>query len=969
MQRREFITNSGIGLAGGLLFNDAMATTLFEQKEYKTDPKPKSAKYIWVDKTGEGRNVYVNFRKAFTLNSSPTEAYFNLFADTSYQLFVNGQFVNQGPIRFDPRYPVYDAKDLVPYLKIGENVIAVQVNYFGMKTYKSIPSKGGFVGWGTVKTENSSYSLDTNSQNWKVKLANERSQFVNKLSFALNPADLFNQALEDKGWKSDGFDAKAWKPAVELTTQTAWGVLIVRKIPYFKYKPLEDIIEVKSILPLAYEEDIYSFSVPVPDFFNETNDDGGYIAFKTYIYSEIDQQVPVKTFWAEAWLNGEEIDGGIYSENKNLRKIRLFNLKKGWNFYMGKMGLYFDVVSLYLAFPKDLKIKVSADKNLNSDIVFYRTPLLKSKVFDKTLSLKALPYDEKDDLKEIGGWLNMGDKDKSQSPVFASSWDSYDEAFEKIDYNSLSNKVFKKAEYPFGFCILLDLSYTHLLYPTIKFSGVKGAIIDFCNSEQLTSDNEHLFHMHHYQNGDRILCSEDVIEWLPPHPRGTRYISLTVRNLQTDVKFERIELQSANYPVTKKGNFISSDPLLNQIWEMCLRTQTTTMEDAYVDCVGRERGMYIRDTVIQYYNNLAVFGDHALMRRCFELYGQSNDATGKFRAVYPNSGSYTISDFCLNAVEGFRAYYNNTGDKEMIAEYWTPIVKNLGWFDKLADERPNDLLLDAEWHTRMGITAHYGGFHGDLGIKRGYLSIKGVHCIFSITYLIALQDAVFLAKEIGKEKDAHAMQKRIDVLTKSINTGFWDEEKGCYADNLDRTSYSAHASLFAVRAGIVSKSQLERIKKYVSFELRSLFVNGFSPDAGTYVSPSFCFYIFDGLYKAGLQDVAEKLMKDGWGWALSQNYKTAPEYFEKHTQNSMCHAWSASPMYYLSCKVLGIRFPKAPDLNYVEILVQTNTLSFAEGQYPHPNGGTIDVKWHLKDGKRVFDYVKAPDGVVVSIVG
>jgi len=969
MQRREFITNSGIGLAGGLLFNDAVAHTLFEQKDYNTDPKPKSAKYIWVDKEGKGRNVYVNFRKSFTIKGIPTEAFFNLFADTSYQLFVNNQFVNQGPIRFDPRFPVYDAIDLIPYLKIGENVIAVQANYFGMKTYKSIPNKGGFIAWGSVKTELELISMETNAINWQAKLAGERSLYVNKLSFALNPADFYDQSLEDKGWKNGQYDAKGWNQAAELTQQTSWGILSVRRIPYFKYKTLENVAEVTAVLPLADKEDQYSFSVQVPDFFNDNNEDGAYIAFKSYIYSDKDQEVPVKTFWSETWLNGEEIDGGIYSEAQSLRKIRIFNLKKGWNYYMGKVGTYFDLVSIFLAFPKELNIKLSADKNPDSGMLFKRTPLLKKPVFDKYLNRKILPYAENDELKEIGGWMNMTAKDISQNPVFSSCWDSYDEPCEKLDFASLNFHTFRKSDYPNGFCILLDLSYTHLLYPTIKFSGVKGAIIDICNSEKLTSDNQHLFHMHHYLNGDRIVCSEDVIEWMPPHPRGARYISLTVRNAQQDVKFDNITLQSANYPVVQLGEFNSSDPLLNQIWQMCLRTQSTTMEDAYVDCVGRERGMYIRDTVIQYFNNLAVFGDQALMRRCFELYGQSPEESGKFRAVFPNTGNYTISDFCLNAVEGFRAYYNHTADRDLVIQYWPAIMKNMAWFDQLADQRPADLLLDAEWHTKQGITAHYGGFHGDLGIKKGYLSIKGIHCIFSCTYLLALQDAFAMAVEIGKTKDAEAMGRRIAILSKTINIAFWDEEKGCFADNIDKTSYSAHASLFAVRAGIASQSQIERIKKYVQYELRSLFVNGFSPDAGIYSSPSFCFYIFDGLYKADMAGVAEKLMKDGWGWALSQGYMTVPEYFEKNTQNSLCHAWSASPLYYLSSNVLGVRFPKAPDLSYVEIKVQTDNITQVEGKFPHPNGGTIDVKWHLENGKRVFDYVKAPAGISLKVIG
>lgn len=969
MQRREFITNTGVGLAGSLVFNDTLANTLFSTTTYEQDPKPKSAKYIWIDKEGKGRNIYANFRKSFNLKTVPNEAIINLFADSSYQLFVNNRFVHQGPIRFDPRFPVYDSINLAPYLTTGENVIAVQANYFGMKTYKSIPNIGGFVAWGTVTNDKETISLDTSAANWKASPAGERSMYANKLSFALNPADRFEQSKEEKGWKNIGFSDKNWKSAVEIANQSAWGILASRRIPYFKYNEFNDEVEVHKILPLNIKEDVYSFEVPVPDFFDDEHKSGGFVAFKTWIYSEKEQDVYTSTFWGEFWLNGQPVEDGLYSENQNLRITRKFSLKAGWNYYMGKIGPYFDLVDHLMGFPKESGVKISATKDTSTDIVFKRSPLLKKDIFDKFLAPKQLPFAENDDLKEVGGWVDVKSDEKSQSPVFATCWDTYGEPFELCDYKQLKGKKFLKKEYPNGFTIILDLAYTRLLYPILQLSGVKGATIDVCFSEQVTEDNLHLFQMAHYQNGDRVICSEDAIEYMPPHPRGMRFINITVRNTQTDVVFNNLELRSANYPVELKGTFKCSDPLLNEIWQMCLRTQTTNMEDVYVDCVGRERGMYVRDTIIQYFNNLASFGDQELMRRCMELYGQSPDSTGKIRAVFPNSGNYTIADFCLNAVEGFKAYYDHSGDKELINKYWNAIMKNLAWFDELSNERPNDLLLNAEWNKVRGIKSHYGGFHGDLGIKRGYLSIKGIHCIFSLNYLIAMQCAFAMANEIGKTKDAEYLGKRIDFLSKSINENFWDEAKGCYTDNLAKESYSAHASLFAVSAGIVSPVQLEKIKKYVRYEFRSLFVNGFSPEDGTYISPSYCFYMFDGLYKADLTDIAEKLMKDGWGWALTKGYKTVPEYFEKRTQNSLCHAWSASPMYYLSSNVLGVHFPKAPDTNYVEIKVKTDIATDAEGKFPHPKGGTVDVKWHMENGKRVFDYVKAPNGVKVKIIG
>jgi len=50
----------------------------------------------------------------------------------------------------------------------------------------------------------------------------------------------------------------------------------------------------------------------------------------------------------------------------------------------------------------------------------------------------------------------------------------------------------------------------------------------------------------------------------------------------------------------------------------------------------------------------------------------------------------------------------------------------------------------------------------------------------------------------------------------------------------------------------------------------------------------------------------------------------------------------------------------------VEIRVQSGSLDWAEGTYPHPKG-PIYVKWHMENGLRVFDRINVPDGVCFTV--
>lgn len=927
--------------------------------------KPKTAKYIWTDEVGQGRNVFGYFRKEFELSEPVLSAKIQIFADTFYNLFVNGVFVEFGPVRFDPRFPLFDLIDIAKYLNTGKNVIAVKVNHFGCKTYKSMDAAAGMVAWGEVKTKGKTLLLDTNSKSWKCLNPKSYQEYSPKMSFALNPADLYFQEKNEDRWIHLDYNSAEWKLALELKNQNIWGIPLERNIPYMSKNivPLKSLVKVQAI---KNDFETVSFRVPLPSFFEGQFDYAKVFPFSTFIHSPNDQEVIVGVFWAEAWLNGQELEKGVLSVDKSMLLYQRWSLKKGWNYYFAKVGPYMDVVDQYFLIPKDCQIKFSADKNLESKYIFRHCPAITQGAFIKILSSKTLPYQEDDNLSEVGGWVYISSEVPSQSPCRETCYDTLLDPFVQLDsMDELFQYTFKKSEYPEGFSILMRMDHIHLAFPYLKISGVEGATVDITSSEYMSQDDSHLHHLFNYQCGDRVVCSLNELEYIPTHPKGIHHFKLTVRNTQNDIKIEKLHLIMANYPSVQVGEFKCSNGLFNEIWQLCLRTQITNMEDVYVDCVGRERGMYLRDAMIQYYNSLVAFTDHKLAHRCIQLYGQSPDITGKFRAVYPNDGTYTISDFALDMLEFYDVYYQNSGDLERVRADWNAIVNNLAWFDTLSNER-EDKLLDADWPKRSTVQAHYGGFHGDLSIVEGHFDDTGIHCAFSTTYYLALKHAMKLASILGKQDDFVRFKQRAEILGKSIHEKFWNNDLQRFADNFSRKTHSIQANLLVLRAEIASPEQTKYIHKYLKEILGSLFVNGYDPTDGNYSSPAYAFYVLDSLYKTGLPEIAEKLISDGWGWVINQDLKTCPEYWTKDT--SLCHAWSASPMYHLSKNILGIHFPKAPDLSLAQIKINTKSVSWAEGKFPHPKGGVIEVKWHTEGDKRVFDYVKAPEGVKIEFV-
>ena len=457
---------------------------------------------------------------------------------------------------------------------------------------------------------------------------------------------------------------------------------------------------------------------------------------------------------------------------------------------------------------------------------------------------------------------------------------------------------------------------------------------------------------------DAVFCSEDRLDWMPITPRGYRYLAITVRGISSDVKVAAVEILAIEYPVERKGFFRCSDERINAIWQICEATQRTNMVDAYVDTVQREQGMYIRDSIIQYHNNLASGGDQRLMARTLRLFGLSRAEDGLFRAVYPCLRYYTIPDFSLNFNVGCLDYWHQTGDTAMLASLWPALRDSLSFFHRLSDEN-EDGLLDGDWPDRYAVHSIYGGFHGDNTASHEFYTSHGINCTFTCFYIWALRATAKIGELSGDTAEAARLRERAERLAHSADEAFWDDALGCYRDNLTEDFHSAQANALAALAGIVPDQKLPALRSFLG-GLPSPFADGNGPEGVVLVSPHFSFYVLEALYLLDLAETAEAYIRSGWGWVLDKGLPTTPEFFEL-TGSSLCHAWSASPMYYLSKKALGIEFPHAPDLSKVRIRVQS-ALQNAEGVWPHPSG-PIEVAWRREDGNIVLDKLVLPEGV------
>ncbi|MBI5725943.1 MAG: alpha-L-rhamnosidase N-terminal domain-containing protein [Planctomycetes bacterium] len=917
------------------------------------------ANYVWFDESGCGRNRFAAFRYVFNLRERSAGGSLSIFADTAYKLYVNGMYVNTGPARFDPANPLYDTHDLAGYLRKGKNVIAVLVNHYGEMTYFSRLARGGMIAWGTVRDGKRKIAIRT-PDCWKVRREEGFDSTAPKLSFPINPIEVYDQARGLGRWMDVDYDDSKWSPTVVLAGPLPWGKLQPRTIPFLENREIlpERVVSVQAIRD---EEALWSFRIP---FIDERHPDrpkySNFLFAYTELYAPRDMDVKLGLFWGEYWLNGVELTDKRQSEHAVCRIDYAAHLKQGWNTFFFKCGAYGDTWDFYMAVPREAGIEVSADRSPSSDVLFRVSRPLLVEEYEKFVKPVGLPFTGRETFGGLpDAWREWKRGRTADNPAKETDLLLVDDVKPTESPYKISDLVFPKSQFPHGIAVTFDLGQDYNVRPSISLSGVKGATVDMAYSELLRNGRAELYYIHHRTHAaDRFHACQDGVEWTVFHPRGFRYLTCVIRNAPGDVTLRAVKGISAMYPVRDICYFRCSDPLLDKIWDLCRRSQKVVMEDLYNADLYRERSMYGRDTMIQYMCNLACFGDQALMRRSLDIFIQTMSKDGHILACCPLDWDYFLYDFALNDVVGFWEYYKHSGDGEFAKSAWRAAAKAVEAMEIF--EQPSGLLSadrkDMRTEDRNRVT-NYGINHSDNGARADHHDKDGLSCNFNATWVGAMRAAANLCRAAGEKKKAGQLDARANRIAAKIRELLWDPRRQLFADNLRKKHYSVQGNALCVLHGVAVAKQLPSIRRFLAAELEDNFYGKVDPADGNRMSPAYGYYVLEGLYKAGLPGTAEKVIRKCWGWMLGDGATTVYEFFTArinqlvgHDRNSRCVSWSASPAWFLSRDVLGVRFPQPGNPDVITVVPCTESVTWAEGAYPHPRG-RIEVRWERKNGR------------------
>ena len=925
-----------------------------------------TAQWIWhAQPEGPVYNQTVIARKSFRLDK-PGEARMRITADSFYRLYVNGQWVADGPCRCWPEHYQYDVLDVSNYLRDGDNQLEIVARHYGVGDFHKVPQRPGLLAQLDVASaDGKSRSLGTDAS-WEVAEARGWVAATPKVSIQMEPFELYDARLAD--------DRKFSKAQVLCEANDGpWKDLHPRDVALMTRQPVAfqafggaEIVKCQGL----------DFCLPAVRLMHP-----GVIEANLTVGAPCGMATILET--PEGCTLHVELEGMRLAVDGRLAGKEEIRLPAGKHLVLAyvstilghdkeKSVRFLDPHGFRLVNPLDAG-HANPWSFLPLDKFNFATKDLIHPAYLKengTIAATVAEYQAETGrlLEEVRSPADFTEKLASQAKQLSTDEMFVHDCFWQFVDRQVVGDAASLVQDPSAAMhdtaaatlvrpspqgdveLMYDLGEQNCGYYTFDLVAPAGTIVDIFGVEYIAPDGRIQFSLHN-RNGLRYIAKEGVNRFTSLKRRSGRYVFLTLRNQRGPVRLRHFGLVESTYPVNAVGSFACSDGRLEKIWQISTHTLKLCMEDTFTDCPLYEQTHWVGDARNESLLAYSVFGATDLGQRCVRLTGQSLEH-------YPIAGCQTPSswDVLLPAwsflwgISTWDSYWYS-GDKQVLREVWPDVIRNLRGAEKCVNEQ--GLFAGPYWNMfdwTASDQQHKAVLHNTM---------------FMIG---AIDAAIKEADVLGESAEATRLKALRSRLVAAVNR-LWDPQKKAYPDSVheDGTlsrSTSQHTSFLAVLYDIVEPGHLDDARR-----------NMVDPPPGMVAigSPFAALYLYEALEKLGMEDRIVAEIYRNYLPMLESGATTVWESFPSGTTGSHgfptrshCHAWSSAPSYFLNRIVLGIK-PTEAGGRAVRISPQLSGLTWARGSVA-TSRGAVSVAWRLVGDKGLEVTCQAPEGVQVDFV-
>ncbi|MDP4209150.1 MAG: alpha-L-rhamnosidase C-terminal domain-containing protein [Bacteroidota bacterium] len=488
--------------------------------------------------------------------------------------------------------------------------------------------------------------------------------------------------------------------------------------------------------------------------------------------------------------------------------------------------------------------------------------------------------------------------------------------------------------------ILLDQTHETNAYPTITFSGGKGAGLSLGYAEALYEKGSNFKRKGNRNEveGMEFRGLKDSItsngqpgqSYTSFNFRTFRYVQLLVQTSNEPLVIDSLYGTFTAYPFKAEAAFNSDNNEIPEILNTGWRTARLNAYDNYFTGQYYERLQYIGDARIQAMISYFYSSDNRLTRNALEQIDESRLPEGVTLSRYPTQSTQIIPTFSLLYIGMLHDYWMYRNDTSFIKDKLTSVRAILGFFSKY-QQADGSLHNTPYWNFVDWADAKGWDFGSPPKSADGESALIDMHLLWGYEW------AAEMETQSGLSVYADLYRKKADQLKQTIRKKYWDEAKGLYADTRERTTFSQHCNALALLTGVVSD------ENKLAFSKRLI-----NDSSLTKCSMYFSYYLHQALIKGGLGDDYMNWLNP-WRESLKIGLTTWAEEPNLNTTRSDCHAWASGPNVELFRTVLGID-SYSPGFSKIKIEPHLGKLTKISGEIPHPNG-KISVSYVLKHNK------------------
>ncbi|HJW89640.1 MAG TPA: hypothetical protein VJ436_03255 [Anaerolineales bacterium] len=827
---------------------------------------------IWTSLAAPQSNEVSLFRKQVSLPVVLEEVELHIFADTRYEVWVDGVWLGRGPARFSRKTHEYDIYPLGS-LAAGEHLIAVLVQWAPniRRSESTTPylqaHLQGHIGEGGPVVAGAS------GPDWKAVSStawNPRASLVH-LWELIGPTELLDLRLLSANWMAPAY------------SDSGWGNAVVKDLSTIDYLPL-----VVPRLDPGVELSPDSFGVKRLEIVGDLT---GVKYRARSIPLLVEEQVPV-TF----------LDAGELSVSRRVGYLASNDLPNPVRFSAGKKTPF----TLEIVTPENPSgaggIRVLLDGNqldwtpagpTRPDVYLSSGALIEGKhslhflnlphegqtfaITTQNLTFQNFPFRQG---LHAGQRLLLAEPSSNPALVNIVAEDSVG-----IVFNNLPAYT------------VIDLGRTVHGRLVAEVIGSSGTVLDVGWDERLLAGTlrplPYPGSLHRLWNQvDSWILDGKGRSITTIDARAGRYILIAAWGAGP-VELRNIRVNQESYPVEMVGEFYSSNPELEHIWQLGVNTLPGNLTDAYAD-PWRERGQWWGDAYVVDHAARVAYGDLRLLKRGLYFMAEAFDA-GRPNSLAPNGAGIHLMDYGMQWVYDLVEYFQLSGDFQVVEAYYPTVADFIDFLSEF--ENPATGLLDLPKNQAT---------------DRAYLdtiagaSRYGQSTALNSVYYGTLLKAAELAELVGEAQTAAEWREKASAVRQAINVKLFMPDVQRYATTLyagETIDPSVHAQAWPLAYQVVPEGQVSQVAGAL---LDLLSYNPEQPEVEIFGTA----WVLEALGRSGFVPEALNFLEVYYGHLLDSGAKTTWEVYNADLSftQALSHGWGASPTWFLTTYLLGARW-------------------------------------------------------------